>query len=41
VIADNAPLLIEGRDSTFQNKIHLAMEAKGFDGRDDELHPSK
>jgi PTH1 family peptidyl-tRNA hydrolase len=41
VIADNAPLLIEGNDSTFQNKIHLAMEAKGFDGRDDELHPSK
>jgi peptidyl-tRNA hydrolase, PTH1 family len=41
VIADNAPLLIEGKDSTFQNKIHLAMEAKGFDGRDDELHPSK
>ena len=41
VIADNAPLLIEGRDSTFQNRIHLAMEAKGFDGRDDELHPSK
>ena len=41
VIADNAPLLIEGKDSTFQNKIHLAMEAKGFDGIDDELHPSK
>ena len=41
VIADNAPLLIEGRDSTFQNKIHLAMEAKGFDGRDDELRPAK
>src|SRR5215813_8069969 len=36
VIADNAALLIEGKDSTFQNKIHLAMEAKGFDGRDDE-----
>ena len=34
VIADNAPLLIEGKDSTFQNRIHLAMEAKGFD--DDE-----
>ena len=32
VIADNAPLLIEGKDSTFQNKIHLAMKAKGFDG---------
>jgi PTH1 family peptidyl-tRNA hydrolase len=36
VIADNASLLIEGRDSTFQNKVHLAMEAKGFDQDDDE-----
>ncbi|HET7803855.1 MAG TPA: aminoacyl-tRNA hydrolase [Pseudolabrys sp.] len=35
VIADNAPLLIEGRDSTFQNRVHLAMEAKGFDDDDD------
>ena len=30
VVADNAPLLVEGRDSSFQNKVHLAMEAKGF-----------
>jgi peptidyl-tRNA hydrolase, PTH1 family len=30
VIADNAALLVEGKDSTFQNKVHLAMEAKGF-----------
>ena len=30
VIADNAALLVEGRDSTFQNKVHLAMAAKGF-----------
>ena len=36
VIADNAGLLIEGKDSTFQNKIHLAMAAKGFVGDDDE-----
>ena len=41
VIADNAGLLIEGKDSTFQNKIHLAMAAKGFGdsgfvGDDDE-----
>jgi len=35
VIADNAPLLVEGKDSTFQNKVHLAMEAKGF-GEDEE-----
>ncbi len=38
VVADNAPLLVEGRDSSFQNKVHLAMEAKGFaDEADDEL----
>jgi PTH1 family peptidyl-tRNA hydrolase len=30
VIADNAALLVEDRDSTFQNKVHLAMDAKGF-----------
>ena len=35
VIADNAALLVEGKDSTFQNKVHLAMEAKGF-GDDEE-----
>jgi len=35
VIADNAALLVEGRDSSFQNKVHLAMVAKGF-GEDEE-----
>ncbi|MHB8270914.1 aminoacyl-tRNA hydrolase [Bradyrhizobium sp.] len=35
-IADNAGLLATGRDSTFQNKVHLAMQAKGFfDNGDD------
>jgi PTH1 family peptidyl-tRNA hydrolase len=29
-IADNAGLLATGRDSTLQNKVHLALEAKGF-----------
>ena len=29
-IADNAGLLATDRDSTFQNKVHLAMQAKGF-----------
>ena len=24
--------LVEGKDSTFQNKVHLAMDAKGFGG---------
>ena len=30
VIADNAALLAKGEDATFQNKVHLAMQAKGF-----------
>ena len=29
-IADNAGLLAGNSDSTFQNKVHLAMQAKGF-----------
>jgi len=30
-VADNAPLLAKGQDSSFQNKVHLAVAAKGFD----------
>ena len=30
LVADNVSLLIDGKDSSFQNKIHLAMAAKGF-----------
>jgi PTH1 family peptidyl-tRNA hydrolase len=30
VIADNAELLARGQDASFQNKVHLAMQAKGF-----------
>ena len=30
-IADNAGLLARGDDATFQNKVHLAMQAKGFE----------
>jgi PTH1 family peptidyl-tRNA hydrolase len=30
IIADNAELLAKGQDSTFQNRVHLAMQAKGF-----------
>ena len=30
IIADNAALLARGEDATFQNKVHLAMAAKGF-----------
>ena len=38
VIADNAALLVESKDASFQNKVHLAMAAKGF-GKDDEEPP--
>ena len=31
IIADNAELLAKGQDSSFQNKVHLGMQAKGFD----------
>ncbi len=30
IIADNAALIVKGEASTFQNKVHLAMLAKGF-----------
>jgi PTH1 family peptidyl-tRNA hydrolase len=30
VIADNAALLAKGEDASFQNKVHLAMQSKGF-----------
>ncbi|MGP0093489.1 MAG: aminoacyl-tRNA hydrolase [Xanthobacteraceae bacterium] len=30
IIADNAELLVRGEDASFQNKVHLAMDAKGF-----------
>ena len=30
IIADNAALLAKGEDAAFQNKVHLAMQAKGF-----------
>ena len=29
-IADNAEMLAQGKDASFQNKVHLAMSAKGF-----------
>jgi len=31
ILADNADLLVRGEDANFQNKVHLAMAAKGFD----------
>jgi PTH1 family peptidyl-tRNA hydrolase len=34
-VADNAALLAVDRDSAFQNKVHLTMQAKGFFDNDD------
>jgi peptidyl-tRNA hydrolase, PTH1 family len=34
VVAENAALLVAARDSAFQNKVHLAMQAKGFVEKD-------
>src|SRR3982751_12236 len=43
IIADNAELLARGQDASFQNKVHLAMDAKGFgpgpDNGDEGLKP--
>lgn len=30
IMAENAGLLAAGKDASFQNKVHLAMQAKGF-----------
>src|SRR5918993_1414034 len=30
IIADSAALLAKGEDGSFQNKVHLAMEARGW-----------
>ena len=30
ILADNADLIVRGEDATFQNKVHLAMVAKGL-----------
>lgn len=34
IVSDNAALLAQGKDSAFQNKVHLAMDAKGFGPKD-------
>ena len=36
IVADNVALLAAGKDSTFQNKVHLAMQAKGFGAPDEK-----
>jgi peptidyl-tRNA hydrolase, PTH1 family len=35
ILAENIGLLIRGEDASFQNKVHLAMSAKGFAGKPD------
>ena len=40
VVADNAELLARGEDASFQNKVHLAMHAKGFGPSKDEDEPA-
>jgi PTH1 family peptidyl-tRNA hydrolase len=39
-VADNVQLLNKGQDSTFQNKIHLTLAAKGFVDQKDADKPS-
>jgi PTH1 family peptidyl-tRNA hydrolase len=36
IIADNVDLIVRGDDASFQNKVHLAMLAKGFGESQDE-----
>jgi peptidyl-tRNA hydrolase, PTH1 family len=36
IIADNVDLLVRGQDASFQNKVHLAMVAKGFGDKSDK-----
>ena len=38
IVADNVDLLVRGQDASFQNKVHLAMAAKGFgaNGEDEQ-----
>lgn len=35
IVADNAGLLANGKDASFANKVHLAMDAKGFGSKDE------
>lgn len=36
ILADNVDLLVHGEDASFQNKVHLAMVAKGFGQQDQD-----
>jgi PTH1 family peptidyl-tRNA hydrolase len=41
ILADNAAMLADGKDSSFQNKVHLAMASKGFGDAKDEKAEGK
>lgn len=41
-VAQNAAFIVTGQDASFANKVHLAMDAKGFTSKDDgEPSPKK
>jgi PTH1 family peptidyl-tRNA hydrolase len=35
IVADHADLLVAGQEATFANKVHLAMQARGFGAKED------
>ena len=37
----NAELIAQGKDASFQNKVHLAMTAKGFGPTNDNENNQK
>ena len=39
ILADNVDFLVRGEDASFQNKVHLAMIAKGFGRSIEEREP--
>lgn len=41
ILADNVDLIARGEDASFQNKVHLAMVAKGFGEVDRNQAPNK
>jgi PTH1 family peptidyl-tRNA hydrolase len=41
IVADNAGLILKGREASFANKVHLAMQAKGFYDNDKGDKPAK
>ena len=39
IVAENAGLIAKGEDASFQNKVHLAMQAKGFGEAEERAKP--